>query len=144
MPAFLASAKPCGISGPPRAIVTIAPTCWVTNDSAQFSIVVTTPLPLQTLTVQPSGAAAALSCAIQIARFSEDEVLGITPMVSGLGVSFPPELELAAELADVVALLEALEPPALLELLLLPHAASPMATRANAARARNLLKLGTG
>jgi hypothetical protein len=33
------------------------------------------------LTVQPRGAAAAFSCAIQTARFSEDEVLGITPIV---------------------------------------------------------------
>src|SRR6516162_1390110 len=90
--------KPTGISGPPRAIVTIALTLCVTNDCMQFSIVVTLPAPSHSSTVQPSGCKVALSCAIQTARFSDVAVLGSTPIVCAPGLFRP---EPADELADV-------------------------------------------
>jgi hypothetical protein len=89
-----------GISGPPRAIVTIASTFWVTNVVPHCSIVAGFPFPLQTTTFQPRGAAAALSWAIQTARFSEDEVLGITPMVRVPGLLVPGSLDELDELDD--------------------------------------------
>jgi hypothetical protein len=114
----------------------------VTRDCAQLSIVDTTPLPLQIVTFQPNTDAAAFNCAIQTARFSDEEVLGITPMVWVPGAVVPLPPAAAAALDDVpVPAAAALE--VLLLLLLLPQAATPTATAASTAKTSNLFKRRT-